>query len=266
MSSINEGGHSRREVLKTTGSAVTWGMLATAFGALLPKGVRAADMVEANVLTIVYPSGEGIHWDADYYRDHHMQTIMKLYGASIERFELRKVNAPAGGPAAPFLGAINIWVKDLKAFEDNNAKHGAELVADVPNFTNAQPVIQYDEPHGAMGDPRSDMKVGDTCMTILYPNSDGVKWDVDYYESHHMPLIMRLYGHDAIKRFELRKGAHGQMPDSKAPYIGSVNFYINDQAAFDAAGKEHGPTLVKDVPNFSSVNPMVLNTTIYGVA
>ena len=33
----------------------------------------------------------------------------------------------------------------------------------------------------------------------------------------------------------------------------------------DAAGKEHGPTLVKDVPNFSSVNPIAFPTVIYGI-
>jgi hypothetical protein len=45
-----------------------------------------------------------------------------------------------------------------------------------------------------------------------------------------------------------------------------VNIYINDQKAFDAAGKEHGPTLVKDVPNFSSVMPNAFPSTLFGVA
>jgi hypothetical protein len=44
-----------------------------------------------------------------------------------------------------------------------------------------------------------------------------------------------------------------------------VNIYINKQAAFDAAGQKHGPTLVKDVPNFSSVMPTAFPTAIHGV-
>ena len=115
-----------------------------------------------------------------------------------------------------------------------------------------------------MGAPRAEMKVGDTCLTILYPNSADVRWDVDYYRKGHMPLIMRLYGKDAIKRFELRKGVSGQT-GGKPAYIGTVNIYINDQKAFDAAGKEHGKTLVADVPHFSSVMPVAFPTILYGI-
>jgi uncharacterized protein (TIGR02118 family) len=277
--SSRRGRVSRRQVLKSGGTAVTFGMLASAFGALLPKGVRAADSAAGvNALTILYPSGDGLHFNKDYYRDHHLVTIMKLYGKTIERFELRTVNAPSpppppappAGGAAPaprppsYAAAINIWIADMAAFQANNQKHGKTLQDDVPNFTNAMPVIQFDKQHGEMGAPRSAPKVGDTCLTILYPNGEGVRWDVDYYRTGHMPLIMRLYGTKAIKRFELRKGDQN-MAGAKPDFIGSVNIYIADQKAFEAAGKEHGNTLREDVPHFSSVNPIAFPSVIYGV-
>ena len=282
------GHYSRRDVVKGGGTAVTLGMLAAAFGAVLPKGARADDSAKGvNVLTILYPAGEGIKFDADYYRDHHLTMIMKLYGDTIQRFELRKVAAPpppppsaappagaaappapAGAPARPpaprYAAAINIWINDLEAFNANNQKHGKTMTDDVPNFTNGQPTIQYDKVHGESGAPRSAPKVGDTCLTILYPNSEGVRWDVEKYRTGHMPLIMRLYGTNAIKRFELRKGDAG-MGGAKAEYIGTVNIYIQDQKAFDAAGAQHGQTLVKDVPNFSSVMPSAFPSVIHGV-
>ncbi len=271
-------GYTRRDVVKTGGSAVTLGMLAAAFGATLPKGARASDSAQGvNALTILYPAGEGLTFNADYYRDHHLKMIMKLYGNTIQRFELRKVNAPPAGAAAPppppagappppprYAAAINIWINDLDAFNANNQKHGKTMTDDVPNFTNAKPIIQYDKVHGEMGAKRSAPKIGDTCLTILYPNSDGVRWDVEYYKKGHMPLIMRLYGEKAIKRFELRKGDSG-MGGGKPEYIGTVNIYINDQAAFDAAGKQHTQTLVQDVPHFSSVMPNAFPTVIHGI-
>ena len=116
-----------------------------------------------------------------------------------------------------------------------------------------------------MGKARNTPKIGDTCLTILYKNGDDVRWDVEYYRTHHMPLIVKLYGPEAISRFELRKGDAGQAPGSKPTFIGSVNIYIHDQAAFDAAGKEHGKTLVEDVPHFSSVMPIAFPTTLYGI-
>lgn len=275
--------HSRRQVLKSGGAAVTYGMLASAFGAVLPRGVRAAESAAGvNAMTILYPAGDGLTFNADYYRDHHLVTIMKLYGKTIERMELRKVNAPpppppaaappAGGaaaaPARPrppaYAAVINIWIADLAAFQANNQKHGKTLTDDVPNFTNSMPTVQFDKVHGEMGARRSAPKVGDTCLTILYPNGEGVRWDVDYYRTGHMPLIMRLYGTKAIKRFELRKG-DTNMAGAKADFIGSVNIYIEDQKAFDAAGKEHGKTLVDDVPHFSSVMPNAFPSVIHGI-
>jgi uncharacterized protein (TIGR02118 family) len=248
-------GYSRRRVIQGVGAAVTLGVFAPAFGA----------ESQGNCMTILYPNGPGLKFDADYYRDKHLTTIMKLYGSSIQRFELRKVPAAQpGAPQAPFAAAINIWIDDLAAFNANNQKHGKTLVDDVPNFTNAQPVIQYDKVHGMAGSQRSTMKVGNTCLTILYPNGEEVRWDVEKYRTGHMPLIMRLYGAEAIKRFELRKGDSGQS-GGQPKYIGTVNIYINDQKAFDAAGKAHGKTLVADVPNFSSVMPIAFPTVIHGV-
>jgi uncharacterized protein (TIGR02118 family) len=259
---MNHGTHgvTRREV-------VTFGMLAAAFGATLPRGVRAQDSAEGlNCLTILYPAGEGITFNADYYRDHHLTMIMKLYTTTIQRFELRKVAAPPpGAPPAKYSAAINIWIDDFKTFLENNQKHGKTMTDDVPNFTNGRPTIQFDKVHGEAGAARSAPKMGDTCLTILYPNGEGVRWEVDKYRTGHMPLIMKLYGTEAIKRFELRKGDGGMGPDTKPEFIGTVNIYINDQKAFDAAGKQHGQTLRDDVPNFSSVMPTAFATVIHGV-
>jgi len=257
----------RRELLAGAGSGVTLGALASIFSAALPRGVRAMDHAAgADCMTILYPAGEGIQFDADYYRDHHLPTIMRLYGSAISRFELRKVTpAPAGMEPVPYSAAINIWIADMNAFAAGNARHGPTLVADVPHFTNSQPIIQYDKLRGQMGAPRAAEKIGDTCLTILYDNSENVRWDVEYYAAHHLPLIMRLYGTRAIRRFELRRGESGQSPGSKPTFIGSIGIYINDQAAFDAAGKEHGAALVKDVPNFSSVMPKAFPTVLHGI-
>ena len=255
----------RREFVKAAG-AVTLGMLAAPFGAALPVGVRAAEAAKGNCLTIIYPAGAGVKFDADYYRDHHLTTIMKLYGKTISRFELRRVAPPAAGaPPAQYAAAVNIWIADLEAFNAKNQEHGATLVKDVPNFTNGMPTIQYDKVEGMAGAPAKAVKLGDACLTILYPNGDGVRWDVDYYRAHHMPLIMSLYKTQAIKRFELRKGDSGQA-GGKPPYIGTVNIYINDQKAFDAAGAQHGQTLRDDVPHFSSVQPAAIPTVVHGVA
>jgi uncharacterized protein (TIGR02118 family) len=93
------------------------------------------------------------------------------------------------------------------------------------------------------------------CITVLYPNKDGVRFDFDYYKHKHATLIMRLYG-KGIARYELRKGLSG--PDGgKPPYVATVNFWIGDQQAFDAAQAQHTQQLIDDVPNFTNVQPTI---------
>lgn len=255
----------RRTILKGAGTALTWGALASVFGAVLPRGVRAESAVGKRCLTILYNNGDDITFDFDYYRDNHLTMIMRLFGNSIKRFELRKPVSMEGAPPSAFVAAVNIWVNDNAAFDAGNAEHGPTMVADIPNYTNATAVIQNDEVWGEMGADLSSRDVGESCMTILYPNAEGVRWDADYYRDNHMPLIMRLYTTDAISRFEIRKGM-SSMDGSAPAYAGCVNFYIASQEAFAAAGAKHTQALVDDVPNFSSVMPVVIPTEIYGIA
>lgn len=110
----------------------------------------------------------------------------------------------------------------------------------------------------------SGSNIGKKCMTILYPNTDNVRFDFEYYKNHHLPLIMKLYN-KAISKFELRKGLPA--PDgTKPPYVATINIYIADQQAFDEAGAQHGQTLVDDVPNFSNVLPIFQQDEIYEIA
>src|SRR5690348_5605227 len=160
IESVERASYSRRDVLTSGGTAMTLGMLASAFGATLPRGARAAGSAQGvNCLTILYPSGDGIHFNADYYRDHHLTLIMKLYTNTISRFELRTVAAAAAGAPAPkFAAAVNIWIADLPAFLANNQKHGKTLTDDVPHFTNGMPTIQFDSVQGEAGAKRSAPK------------------------------------------------------------------------------------------------------------
>jgi uncharacterized protein (TIGR02118 family) len=75
----------------------------------------------------------------------HMPLIMKLYGKSIARFELRRGQPGADGAAPPFVATITIWIADPKAFDAAAAIHQAGLRADVSKFTNSNLTAQRDK-------------------------------------------------------------------------------------------------------------------------
>jgi uncharacterized protein (TIGR02118 family) len=96
-------------------------------------------------ITVLYPNKPGVTFDFEYYLKHHATLIDRLYGASIAKLELRRGSATPDGSPAPHIAIINIWIADQAAFDAAGVKHGATLIADVPNFTNTLPVIQIDE-------------------------------------------------------------------------------------------------------------------------
>ncbi|MBF8270742.1 MAG: EthD protein, partial [Gammaproteobacteria bacterium] len=103
----------RRTILKGAGATLTMGTLAANFGALLPRGVHAADsVVGSRCLTILYQNGANVTFDFDYYRDKHLTMIMDLYGNSIKRFELRKPVAAEAMPPPAYVAVVNFWVND----------------------------------------------------------------------------------------------------------------------------------------------------------
>jgi len=106
--------------------------------------------------------------------------------------------------------------------------------------------------------------VGQECMTIIYENGADVRFDFGYYESTHMPLIMRLYG-ESISRFELRRGLPGA-DGSPAPYIATLNIYIADVEAFEAAAAEHQAGIRADVDKFTNARLIAQRDRVVAIA
>ena len=96
-------------------------------------------------ITVLYPNSPDVKFDFDYYKAKHATLIRRLYGKGIAKLELRRGVATQDGSPVPYIAVINIWIGSQKAFDAAAAKHAATLIADVPNFTNAKPIIQIDE-------------------------------------------------------------------------------------------------------------------------
>lgn len=135
----------RRSLMIGAGKAAAIGAVAAAFGSSLSSEVAAADTKPVRCMTILYKNGPDVKFDFEYYKNHHMATIMQMYGKSIQKFEFRKGLAAADGSAPPYVATLTIWIADEEAFDAANAKYGSTLAADVPHFTNTQLMAQKDE-------------------------------------------------------------------------------------------------------------------------
>ena len=89
-------------------------------------------------LSVFYPSSEGSTFDHDYYRDHHVPLAAKTWG--ITGAEIDK------GVDGPYVAAVHFRFESLEAMQAAMGQPGtADVLADVPNYTNIQPVMQTSE-------------------------------------------------------------------------------------------------------------------------
>jgi uncharacterized protein (TIGR02118 family) len=97
-------------------------------------------------LTVIYPTSSGSHFDGKYYLEKHMPFAGRL----CEPFGLKKVEVSEGrqgldGSKAAYHFMANLYFESAEGLQKGFARHGAELVADIPNYTNVQPMIYVGE-------------------------------------------------------------------------------------------------------------------------
>ncbi|MEP7232415.1 MAG: EthD family reductase [Ginsengibacter sp.] len=95
-----------------------------------------------------------------------------------------------------------------------------------------------------------------TKLSIFYPNTEGKKFDKDYYINTHMPLTIKLQG-DAVKHVEVEFGFSGGTPGSAPPFIAVCHFLYNSFEDFEAAFMPHAETLMKDIPNYTDIETVI---------
>ena len=89
-------------------------------------------------VSVFYPSGEGSTFDHDYYRDPHVPMALKAWGLS--EAEINK------GLDGPYVAAVHFRFDSPEAVgAAMGAPDTAQVLADVPNFTNITPVLQTSE-------------------------------------------------------------------------------------------------------------------------
>jgi uncharacterized protein (TIGR02118 family) len=98
-------------------------------------------------ITVLYPNETGKKFDHDYYVNRHMKLVRDRLGKfGLVRTEVDRGQAGgAPGSVAPFIALGHVYFNRLEDFQKGMAEHGAEIMADIPSYTNIQPQIQISE-------------------------------------------------------------------------------------------------------------------------
>lgn len=97
-------------------------------------------------VSVMYPNKPGARFDHTYYRDKHMPLVKAKMGASCKYYTVDKGLA-GGTPDAPplYIGMCHIFSDSVEAFQAGFGPHAKEILGDIPNYTDLQPVMQISE-------------------------------------------------------------------------------------------------------------------------
>jgi len=97
-------------------------------------------------VSVFYPNGEGARFDMEYYRDRHMPMVQSKLGSACKGMAVEQGLAGAAPGSRPaFVAMGHLYFDSVEAFQQSFGAHSAEIVSDVPNYTNIQPNIQVSE-------------------------------------------------------------------------------------------------------------------------
>jgi uncharacterized protein (TIGR02118 family) len=97
-------------------------------------------------VSVLYPQMEGARFDHDYYARKHIPFVREtLAPFGMVRAEVDK--GIAGGPGEPplFIAAAHLIFESLHQFQEALASVGDQLMADIPNYTDIEPQVQFSE-------------------------------------------------------------------------------------------------------------------------
>ena len=97
-------------------------------------------------VSVMYPNGAGAKFDMAYYLGKHMPMVRAKLGAALKGMAVEEGLA-GGQPGAPaaYVALGHLSFDSVEAFQALFATHAAEIMADIPNYTNTQPVIQISQ-------------------------------------------------------------------------------------------------------------------------
>jgi uncharacterized protein (TIGR02118 family) len=100
-------------------------------------------MISVNVL---YRHSDSIQFNMNYYLDTHMPLIRGLLGAALKGVLVQQ-GIGGGAPGSPpeFAVITVLRFESMEAFQAAFLPHAPQVMADIANFTNEQPSIQFSE-------------------------------------------------------------------------------------------------------------------------
>lgn len=97
-------------------------------------------------ISILYPYSKNAIFNFEYYCKNHLAMVQKDLGNALKRIQVEKGLVGNTAEEPPHYVAIgHLDFESIESFQMSFAPHAAKHMADIPNYTNIQPLFQASE-------------------------------------------------------------------------------------------------------------------------
>lgn len=93
---------------------------------------------------------------------------------------------------------------------------------------------------------------------VMYPYSEGCRFDFEYYENVHMPLCHRLLASHGLTGTFVGRGKDGGGPGVPPEYVCVGGMEFDSVKDYHRGVKAHGAELQADFPKYTDITPILV--------
>lgn len=108
--------------------------------------------------------------------------------------------------------------------------------------------------------PKHDITVNEKGLikiSIMYPYAEGKTFNMEYYETKHMPMVAAFLGSNLVK-YTIEKGLSSGIPNQPLPYMAIGTFYVKSLSEYQAAIAPNRDAIRADFVNYTNAMPVIL--------
>ena len=94
-------------------------------------------------------------------------------------------------------------------------------------------------------------------IAVMYPYAEGKTFNIEYYETKHMPMVAGYLGSNLVK-YTIEKGLASGIPNQPLPYMAIGTFYVKSLKDYQAAVAPNRDAIRADFANYTNVSPVIL--------
>lgn len=97
-------------------------------------------------VSVMYPNDGNVKFNMNYYMTKHIPMVREKLGAACKSALISQgISGPAPGSQPAYVAMAELDFDSADAFHAAFSPHAEAIIADIPNYTNAKPVIQISE-------------------------------------------------------------------------------------------------------------------------